>query len=392
MRLATVLFFLFVFFLYADVDPRFAVSEKCRTCHEKIVSEWKTSWHSKSHFSKDELYKKTLVYMSKKLHKNVIELEVKCAQCHNPRVGEKKIDVSDMFVTGFGIEAKDIKKSFEQGFVKDGVNCIVCHNIEKIKESQDPAQRGYKAIVWGPSDTMVGPFADARSPYHKTKQGEHFLNPNRLCFVCHYNGRNIYGKIIYSTGMEYEESGSKKKCVDCHMSEKHDGRLTEKKFDGYDINIRKIRSHLFMGARNGDILNNALKVGTEKKEDLIFITLQNLTPHKVPTGFGSREVVLEAVFLLENGLKKSVSEIFGVEYRDKRDRETIPHLAVKIEDDSRLNPYETRKFSLKIPAGSESVKINLYYKLIGEKLAKKLELNEEIFLKRYNIFSAEMKF
>jgi len=244
---------------------------------------------------------------------------------------------------------------------------------QEIIGSRDPVERGYRAIVWGPDDTMVGPFPDAKSPYHKTKQGEHFVNTNRLCFVCHYNGRNINGKIIYSTGPEYEESGSDRKCVDCHMSEKHTGVLTEKKFEGYRIRQRKIRSHLFMGARNGDILKRAMKVGTEKKENTIFVTLQNLTPHRVPTGFGSREVVLEAVFELENGSRKRVSEIFRAVYKNESGNETIPHLAVKTESDSRLDPNESRKFSLKIPDGSVSVRIDLYYRLIGKKMAEKLE-------------------
>ena len=372
-----VLFGLLVGLMAETISPKYMVAKNCAGCHKWVVDGWKTSWHSRSHYSKDPLYKASLEYMAKRLHKPLESIEVKCAQCHNPRIEKKSMSDEEIYEAGFGYKSKRLQKAISEPYVKDGINCIICHNIDRIKESPNPEDRGYRSIIWGPNDTMVGPFADARSPYHKTKQGEHFLHPNKICFICHYNRKNRYGRKIYTTGEEYEKSGSDRSCVDCHMSQKREGRIANIVFDGYVPKIREIRSHLFMGARNGDILQKALDIDVAPKGKRLYVELINKTPHNVPTGYGSRVVVVEVEFDNKVVSKKELKAVF----KDKKGRITIPHLGVKKVFDNRLEPNGKRSFEFSIPNGAKEAKIHIYYRLIDEELAKKLLIHDKVFLR-----------
>ena len=374
-------------FVFADkISSKYMVATNCAGCHKWVVDKWRTSMHAHSHYSKDPLYKKSLEYMSKRLHRPLAALEIKCAQCHNPRMSVKRLSEDEIISRAVGIGSKKTDQALNAAYVKDGINCIVCHNIKEIKESHDPGMRGYKSIVWGPNDTMVGPFADAKSPYHKTMQGEHFLHPNKLCFVCHYNGRNKYHKLVYETGMEYEKSGSTKQCVECHMSEKRQQRLANIVVDGALPKIREVRDHLFMGARNGDILQKALDVSAIKEGDKLKVTLQNRTPHRVPTGFAGRMIVVEADF----GSKKS-QYVIKTKYLDRKKRVTIPYLGKKKVFDNRIEPNETRVLKFTIPPNAHEVVLDIYYKLINDDLQHILKVQDPVLIKKYPVSRLKLK-
>ncbi|WP_187647250.1 multiheme c-type cytochrome [Nitrosophilus labii] len=352
MRAVTFLI-LFVLMSYAsEIDPKYMVAGNCAGCHKWVVGGWKTSWHSKSHYSKNPLYKATLEFMSKRLHKPLEELEIRCAKCHNPRMTVKELSIEDIYAQGFGFKSKKIEKALNEPYVKDGINCIICHNIDHIKDSKDPEERGYKSIVWCPNDTMFGPFADAKSPCHKTKQGEHFLKPNKICFICHFNGKNIHGLEIYSTGKEYEKTNTQKSCVDSHMSDKREGRISNIVVNGYIPKVKENRSHLFMGARNGNILLKAFDINVYKKEKNLIINLTNVIPHYVPTGFASRKIVISVQF--DNG-KKYKKEIKTV-FKDDKGRLTLPYLTKEKVFDNRFKPNEQRIYKILIPKNSKMQK------------------------------------
>ena len=74
------------------VGERFESSTKCKVCHKRIVDEWENSWHSKSHFAKDEYFAKSLKYVSRKSRKSLNAVKVQCATCHNPRINVTKTD------------------------------------------------------------------------------------------------------------------------------------------------------------------------------------------------------------------------------------------------------------------------------------------------------------
>ncbi|MRI58793.1 MAG: hypothetical protein C6H99_04725 [Epsilonproteobacteria bacterium] len=257
-------------------------------------------------------------------------------------------------------------------------------------ESKDPSKRGYKSVIWGPNDTMVGPYKDAKSPFHKTKQGEHFLQPNKLCFVCHYNGDNQYGVLVYETGMEYEQSGSKQSCVECHMSKKRERRVADVPIKGYVPKIREVRDHFFMGARNGDILTKALNIDVKEKNHKLIVTLQNRTPHRVPTGFAGREVVVEISFWKDKNLMQSVTKSLTTKYLDEKGRVTVPYLGIEKAEDNRIMPNEKRAYEVQIPQGVDSASIAVYYRLVNKDLQKLLKIDNEIFARNYEIVKVDI--
>jgi hypothetical protein len=282
----------------------------------------------------------------------------------------------------------------ESRFIKDGVNCIVCHNIKEIHLSKDPGKRGKDTIVWGPNDTMVGPFKDAKSPYHKTAYVPFFKeDPNKLCFVCHYNERSAYGTLIGSTGPEYEKSGSKKTCVACHMGPEVKGHAAQVRIANSTAGKeRSLRHHLFAGARNGDVVADAIDMDYKQVGRKVTITLQNLVPHKLPTGFGGRVMRLEALYYDAGGKELGRKGYdMSVTYLDAKGQETVPYLAKRVKADTRLQPGEKRAFVFKAPKGTRYVQIRLDYYLIDPKWAEKLRIEDSEATKAYKIASSRIE-
>jgi len=377
-----------------SINPKYADSSKCMPCHTEITKSWKSSLHAMSHYSKNELYRKMIHYVSKKRIQSFEQVEIRCAQCHNPHIASA-VSESDISDASFGIASEKMRKGLDQPFMKDGVNCIVCHNIEKIHFSDDPGKRGKDTIQWGPNDTMVGPFSDAKSPYHKTKSADFFKkDPNKLCFVCHYNERSPYRALIGSTGIEYQSSGSKTTCVECHMGAVKKGHAVQVDLGdrGTSGKIRELRSHLFAGARNSDILADAIDLSVMRKGQNVVVTLKNRTPHNVPTGFGGRQLIVTMKALDASGrLIQREEQILEARYLDKYGRESIPHLAKDVLSDTRLKPNERRTIEFKVPAGSNEVIVDVKYRLIGKKWIEKLNIEDEMFKKEYPVASMQMR-
>ena len=379
--------------LYAQkhqILDRFAQSKYCAGCHPQQVRDWKSSLHSKSHITKNILYKKTVDFMSKKLYIDSQKLSVECAKCHNPRISLKKVNKNFILSKAFGIENRDVKKvetALNTEYLKEGINCIVCHNTNKINHSTDLFKRGFDAVEWGPNHVMVGPFDSNRTNYHQSVKREHFNEDvNRLCFVCHYGGENRYKLPVYTTGEEYESVYSSKKCVDCHMSEKRKGIIAPHiKKSGERQETREIRSHLFAGVRNSDIAKDALDLTLTQNGSNLLLTLSNKTPHKVPTGFGGRELLIEVIYQSNEKTIDKIYKSLNVTFLDKNGEITIPYLAKSIKNDLRLKPNEIRNISFNIPNEALKAKVIIWYKLINDDIKKMLDIKDPIFTKNYNI-------
>jgi nitrate/TMAO reductase-like tetraheme cytochrome c subunit len=342
------------------------------------------------------LYKKTLEFMSKKLYKDSEKLSVECAKCHNPRISVKKVNKNFLLSKAFGVEnkeVKNVKEALSKDYLKEGINCIVCHNVDKINHSKDLLKRGFDAVEWGSNDVMVGPFDSSRTNYHKSVKRDHFNQDiNRLCFVCHYGGENSHKLPVYTTGTEYEMSKSGKKCADCHMSERREGIIAPHiKKEGELTKVRGLRSHLFAGVRNSDIAKDAFDSNLSKRGSNLIVTLKNRTPHKVPTGYGGRALRVEVIF--QEGQKDLdvIHKDLDALYSDERGALTVPYLAYTIEHDLRLNPSETREVVFDIPKNATDAKVVIWYQLINDKLRDLLDITDPIFTKAYQISSQNIK-
>lgn len=367
------------------IDQRYATNANCQACHMQISKQWETSRHAHSHFTKNDLYDKSIRYLlAHNILKTREELVVECAKCHNPRIEKRKINNADKLGLLLEIDTETMDKMINSATMRNGINCIVCHNVEEIHlQKENPKIRGFDAVKFGPQGIMFGPFDGAKSPYHLTRKQNFFVeDPNRLCFVCHYSDRNAHGVEIYATGREYEaasSNGGKLHCIECHMSGKKEGVASNYRGKGGMVE-RRVRDHLFASIDNSTMYKKYLDADARIADGKVEITLTNRAPHKVPTGYGLRRLELQLLFVGEKDRKTGEAhKVFSAVWTDKNGEPTIPHLAAKKVEDQRIPAYGKLTESFPIPSGTRLINYKLIYRQIGKELAKKLGVSDPFF-------------
>lgn len=359
-----------------EVGKEFQSSKSCKACHKRIVDEWSNSWHANSHFSKDEYFRKSVEYVSKKSRKTVGSVQVECATCHNPRMQVSETSPQYEVASIWGLStAKEIDDAITDPSLSEGINCVVCHNIDKIHDEYDDTKRGMDRVEWTPSGTMTGPYADAISPYHKTVHHD-FMDktPNRLCFVCHANDRSLDGLVF--TNMQDEYVGDQS-CVECHMGPKREDVAATYSIGG-EKKFRQVRHHGFAGAHSKELIKGALSLKLELDKDELFAVLYNSQPHSVPSGFGGRELVLDLLYKDSSGaIVEQTSVHLHSKYMRKRDKPSIPHMALKQTQSMSVPPKSQKKVALKKPKNAASVDVTLSYRLATDEIIDLLDLDSE---------------
>lgn len=356
------------------VDERFQDSQSCKACHLRIVSEWEESWHSKSHYQNDEYFRASIDYVSRKTRKSLNSVKVQCATCHNPRISVTSTgeDYEIAAVMGLDKDSK-INKAVNNDAISEGINCVVCHNIDKIHDEYDETKRGINRVEWTESGTMTGPYDDAKSPYHKT-QKHAFMNeePNRLCFVCHANDRSVEGLVF--TNMEEEYKDTQKACVDCHMGEKRtDVAATYKMYNG-QAKKREVRNHSFAGAHIASLWKDALTLSLINKKSDVILKVENPQPHNIPSGFGSREIIVEVKYKRGDKLLEEKSISLTNTYERKKNKPSIAHLAVTQSKDASIPAQGKKVLKVAKAKGATSVEVTLYYRLVNDEVRELLKL------------------
>lgn len=356
------------------VDERFQDSQSCKSCHLRIVTEWEESWHSKSHYENDEYFRASIDYVSRKTRKSLNSIKVQCATCHNPRISVTQTGTDYEIAAVMGLaKGSKVDKAVHNDAISEGINCVVCHNIDKIHDEYDETKRGINRVEWTQSGVMTGPYADAKSPYHKTVKHS-FMNeePNRLCFVCHANDRSVKGLVF--TNMQEEYKGETKACVDCHMGEKRrDVASTFKMYDG-KVRSRDVRNHSFAGAHKKSLWRDALLLKLSNEGQNIMIEIQNPQPHNIPSGFGSRELIVDIIYKDANRVVDTKSISLTNSYVRKKDKPTIPHLAQKQSKDMSIPARGKKILKVAKLSGATSVEVELYYRLVNDEVRSILKL------------------
>jgi len=361
-----------------NVSKKYESSIRCRVCHKRIVDEWNNSWHAKSHFDKDEYFRKSLEYVSRKTRKSLNATKIECATCHNPRISVTKTDEDYEIAAVMGLtKGSKVNKAVHDKRISEGINCVVCHNINKIHDEYDKSKRGINRVEWTPNGVMTGPFRDAKSPYHKIVSHEFMnTNPNKLCFVCHANDRSVNGLVF--TDMQSEYVG-KKTCVSCHMGPKHkDVAATYRMYNG-KAKMRMVRKHGFVGAHTPSLWKDALSLELKKKNNKLFIKIKNPQPHNIPSGFGSRELLLKVVY--KKGITTVSQKIISLtrHYIRKHKKVGIAHLAVKQSRDMSIKAHGKTTVRLPLAEGADSVEVTLYYRLVNDEVRNLLDLKDQIW-------------
>jgi len=374
-----------------EVEDRYQDSQSCKSCHLRIVKEWKESWHAKSHYEHDEYFQASIDYVSRKTRKSLNSVKIQCATCHNPRISVTSTNQDYEIDAIMGLDKDSaVNKAVNNTAISEGINCVVCHNIDKIHDNYDDTKRGINRVDWTKSGTMTGPFNDAKSPYHKTIHHK-FMDkePNRLCFVCHANDRSVKGLVFINMQKEYKKGS--KSCVECHMGQKRkDVAATYKMYNG-KAKIRDVRNHGFTGAHTTAMWRDALKVSLSQKGKNILIHIKNPQPHNIPSGFGSREIIVDIIYSKGAKVIEEKSISLTRHYTRKKNRATIAHLAKKQSKDVSI-PAKGKKV-LKISKNSEatSVEVKLYYRLVNDEVRSLLKLKGKNWSNKNYITGTRLK-
>ena len=374
-----------------EVEEKFQKSKSCKACHVHLVKEWEESWHAKSHYDSDEYFKATIDYVSRKSRKSLNSVKIKCATCHNPRISvtDTGIDYEIDAVMGLDKDS-EVAKALDNEAINEGINCVVCHNVDKIHSDADASKRGINRVEWTESGTMSGPYPDAKSPYHNVVHRDFMdTNPDQLCFVCHANDRSISGLVF--TDMQSEYSKGETSCVDCHMGPRVLGVAATLKIDNGKAKERKIRSHGFKGAHNGEMWNGALGLKAWQEEGGVIISIINPQPHNVPSGFGSRELIVDLSY--KKGLRVIKTKTVSLTrlYVSKRGKATIPHLAVSSTKDASVPARGKKTIKVASVDGATSVEIKLHYRLVNDEVRKILKLEGDTWSRKSFIASQVLK-
>lgn len=373
------------------VDDMYQKSKNCKACHIHIVKEWEQSWHSKSHYENDEYFRASIDYISRKTRKSLNSVKVKCANCHNPRISITDTDADYEIMAVMELDKNsEVDKALHSDSISEGINCVVCHNIDVINHDKDESKRGIKRVEWTQSGTMTGPFDDAVSPYHQTSHRDFMdKDPNTLCFVCHANDRAVKGLVFTDMKSEYIEGS--KKCVDCHMGAKTPGVASTYKSYGGKAKEREIRGHKFSGAHVPTMWEDALKLDLLKKGRDVVISISNPHPHNIPSGFGARELIVDITYKSDSIVLEPKSISLTTHYTSKRKKPTIPHLAVKMTKNMTIPAQGKKVLKVPTPTGATNIEVKLYYRLVNNEVHKILKLKEKIWSRKSFIASKELK-
>ncbi|MBE0497024.1 MAG: hypothetical protein IBX45_11465, partial [Campylobacterales bacterium] len=193
----------------------------------------------------------------------------------------------------------------------------------------------------------------------------------------------------YETGTELALASSNERCVDCHM-----GTPTKQVIaphiskEGEPPLVRDVRSHLFAGARNSDILSTTLNLLVDATPGKATVRIQNLTPHRVPTGFSGRSGVLEVVFFNGSKVIQTQRAEFRAIHLNQEGQETLSYTATRLKSDTRLKPYEIKTLTFVSPKEATKVEAHLSYFLLSPSLHETLGIEDPVFTRPYPIAKA----
>ena len=374
-----------------EVEEMFQQSQNCKACHMHIVKDWEKSWHARSHYNSDEYLKATMDYVSRKTRKSLNSVKVQCATCHNPRISVTSTGMDYEIDAVMNLDGgSKVNKALESDAINEGINCVVCHNIDKIHADKDESKRGINRVQWMKSGTMTGPYNDAKSPYHKVEHRD-FMDKksDELCFVCHANDRAVGGLVF--TDMKSEYKKSKQGCVDCHMGPRKMGIAASLPIDDGKPRKRKVRKHGFEGAHFDSILKDSLSIGLSKKGNDLIISIKNPQPHNIPSGFGAREIIVDVIYKTSSGEPSTKTISLTRKYTSKRGKPTIPHLAVTSTKDVSIPANGKKVLKVPIVKDSTKVEVNLYYRLVNDEVRSILNLKGNTWSKKTLIASKDLK-
>ena len=148
-----------------------------------------------------------------------------------------------------------------------------------------------------------------------------------------------------------------------------------------------VREHRFASVDNSNIMIDYVDIKSKVEKDKFILTVKNKSPHKIPTGYGLREIVLKVVYFAKNDKKIGEErQILEVKWLDEKGNVTTPHTAVSKAEDTRLEGNSQKDYVFSVPQGAAYAKYTFSYRLISEKMSKMLGITDPFFRKEF-VFS-----
>ncbi len=281
---------------YTWTSPLTGTSAKaCENCHPMIVAQWITNAHG-SAVSNPRFYS---LYNGTDLTGTVAVgpgyvldfpgTAGNCANCHAPGAGIDGYLTTDMNAVRDEITA--------------GVHCDYCHKIGGVY--LDPATESVYANVPGAQSTrllrpppgddiFVGPYDDIPDPDTRLPA----ISESRFCAPCHqfsFWGTPIYESYEEWLASPYADEGVT--CQDCHMPPTGDAYFALPGKGGLPHPPESIPSHLQLGARSVELLQNTVSMTVSAEPDgnvvRVTVTITNTQAgHHVPTDHPGRHLIL----------------------------------------------------------------------------------------------------
>ncbi len=225
----------------------------CSSCHERIVSEWRSSMHAHALTGPVMIAQNNLAHRETLASTSSPDPQNVCVNCHGP--------IATALAQSPLLPFKTEGALAEPALVSEGVTCSVCHQWQGESVT---AGGGLTAFQKGlqPGHTFFGRFDDpVGNAFHQSKASPLFREPSQLCRNCHsvQYDRNGDGKIergtdlvlqtLFDEWQDFAKNGGPG-CVDCHMPFVKGSRAAESALipfeqDG-DAPARKLRSHRFI--------------------------------------------------------------------------------------------------------------------------------------------------
>lgn len=344
------------------------LAKECKTCHEDIYLQWKSSMHSKSTALTDPIhsafYKAVIGNPEQEGVKKNGKYPV-CLQCHAPAAAiDGKTNLAAMQV------------------YNEGINCVACHTISRYKGTRKPegglrlgtqAYEFSKTSLQGPGTNHTG--SDWQHPIFQNSANPEVFKTNAICLGCHDQRKNSNKVALCQTGDEIAIAGGETNCLTCHMP-KVNGKA----------------DHRFLGGHSAKMVSKGLEMAMtavkKNKTLVVSIKLSNLLPHNLPTGAPFRNIYVKLAGYNKQGqeiwassqshpAKDDKKAMFMYSLGDAEGNPAPPPKATQVLGDTRLKPYETRE--LKYTINQENIKklrAVAYYDLLLPPMKKKFSKPE----------------
>lgn len=231
-------------------------SQACSSCHQRVVTEWRTSMHAHALTSPVMVAQNNLAHRETLASTSAPDPQNVCVNCHGPIATALAASPLLPFAASGALAEPDL--------LSEGITCAVCHQWQGQPQT---AGGGLSAFQNGfrPGRTFFGGFDDpVGNAFHRSEASPLLgKDSSQLCRNCHsvQYDRNGDGKIergtdlvlqtLYDEWEDYAKTGGAG-CVDCHMPIVSGSRAAESALmpleqDG-DAPARRLRSHRFVAA------------------------------------------------------------------------------------------------------------------------------------------------